>query len=79
MIDLNDPDWGKKFNEWLNTPEGQASLQELKNETDAEDRAKEKFANRVKSMSVEKQDEWMKKIIARYTSDEYIHEKSLTV
>lgn len=72
MIDLNEPDWGKKLSEWFDTPEGKASLQELRDKMDAEDRAKEFFANRVKSMSVEKQDEWMRKIIARYTSDKYI-------
>lgn len=72
MIDLNDPDWGKKFSDWLDTPEGKASLEELRNKMDADDRAKERFAERVKSMSVEKQDEWMNKIITRYNSDEYI-------
>jgi hypothetical protein len=72
MIDMNDPNWGEKFSEWLSSPEGQASLDGWRDELVREDRAKERFANRIKSMSVEKQDEWMQKIIARYNSDEYI-------
>lgn len=72
MIDMNDPNWGEKFKEWLDTPEGKASLQELRDKMDAEDRAKENFAKRVKAMTVAQQDYWMCKIIKYYNSDKYI-------
>ena len=46
MIDMNDPNWREKFSKWLDTPEGQASLQEMRDKMDAEKRVKERFAEK---------------------------------
>jgi len=61
----------ERLAKWFDSPEGQASLADMKAEHEREERAKERFANRIKSMSLEEQDEWMEKIIARYSSKEY--------
>ena len=61
----------ERLEKWFDSPEGQASLANMKAEHEREERAKERFANRIKSMSLEEQDEWMEKIIARYSSKEY--------
>lgn len=61
----------ERLEKWFDSPEGQTSLANMKAEHEREERAKERFANRIKSMSLEEQDEWMEKIIARYSSKEY--------
>lgn len=61
----------ERLAKWFDSPAGQASLANMKEEHEREERAKERFANRIKSMSLEEQDEWMEKIIARYSSKEY--------
>lgn len=61
----------ERLAKWFDSPEGQASIANMKAEHEREEKAKERFADRIESMSLEEQDEWMEKIIARYSSKEY--------
>ena len=61
----------KRFERWINSPEGQQAIKEHEMKLEREERVKKKFADRVKSMPIDKQDELMRKIIAKYNSDAY--------
>ena len=61
----------KRFERWFNSPEGQQAIKEHEMKLEREERVKERFAARVKSMPIDKQDELMRKIIAKYDSDAY--------
>lgn len=53
---------GLTLEEWFNSPEGEASVRDLKETMERDRRFKQRFAERVKSMTVEEQDRWMAKI-----------------
>ena len=53
---------GLSLEEWFNSPEGEASVRDLKEAIERDSRFKQRFAERVKSMAVEEQDRWMAKI-----------------
>ena len=53
---------GLSLEEWFNSPEGEASVRDLKGTMERDSRFKQRFAERVKSMTVEEQDRWMAKI-----------------
>lgn len=55
---------GLTLEEWFNSPEGEASVRDLKETMERDRRFKQRFAERVKSMAVEEQDRWMAKISA---------------
>lgn len=55
---------GLSLEEWFNSPEGEASVRDLKGTMERDSRFKQRFAERVKSMAVEEQDRWMAKISA---------------
>jgi len=53
---------GLTLEEWFDSPEGEASVRDLKETMERDRRFKQRFAERVKSMTVEEQDRWMAKI-----------------
>lgn len=55
---------GLTLEEWFDSPEGEASVRDLKETMERDRRFKQRFAERVKSMAVEEQDIWMAKISA---------------
>ena len=55
---------GLTLKEWFDSPEGEASVRDLKETRERDRRFKQRFAERVKSMAVEEQDRWMAKISA---------------
>ncbi|WP_296864483.1 hypothetical protein [uncultured Methanobrevibacter sp.] len=61
----------EELDKWYDTLEGQKHIEEIKRKSMLEEKAKKRFADRVLSMSIEEQDNWMKKIIARYNSESY--------
>ncbi len=53
---------GMTVEEWFNSPAGQASLEDLRKLMEREKRFKERFAKRVKSLTLEEQNRWMTRI-----------------